>query len=53
MSGINWYGVTVAIVDVGNMINLTEDSLMATEDYQNKNSLGIANWIGYYFRISE
>ena len=49
MTGINWANVPSTIIEMGYMSNPTDDTNMASADYQRLMTIGIANGIDNYF----
>lgn len=49
LTGFNWSEVPIVLVEMGFMTNPAEDSLMSSEDYQNKMVSGMVNGICRYF----
>lgn len=51
LTGTNWSTMPVSLVEMGFMSNQAEMDLLATNDYQNKIAMGIADGIDEYFGL--
>ncbi|WP_286811337.1 N-acetylmuramoyl-L-alanine amidase [Bacteroides sp. Phil13] len=52
MTGINWSKVPTTIVEMGYMTNKEEETLLTSDDYQNKIVEGIVAGLNQYFKIN-
>ena len=53
MTGINWTTVPTTILEMGFMSNPEEDERLATEEYQRKIAVGVANAIDRFLKSEE